>query len=432
MLGVAEADDRVLRVGYEVAVGQHRALGQAGRAARVEDPGEGVGVDRGGWVAAAGAVGVAELGEGNAALGRVRLRTRVDQVLDRVAGVRQGAAGVEERVVDQQRLGPRVAEDELELLGREADVEVVEHAAAARDAQPGHEVRGGVEHQHARDVPGAQAQLAEAGVECGSACAQLGVGPARVAVADGFAVALLAGGSLEYGSQVLAHISPVSPDGLRCRPDDIPLRARRGGPLHSGAMRRGRFTAAIAVAVVAIPGAAQAASLYTGPGPRPGPDILYEKRAQAPQLENAPGGPWAAEPLLVSGASAYRSGEFLYQDFLYDDHGARTGGPGDPAAVGANSFSLPNGSYTYPTAPGYAGNAADFVELRVKPLASTHGLPRHAATRSRTRPPPRSRSPSARRPRRRAPSRRARTSGRPRTSSSPCTRARVRASLPTS
>src|SRR2546423_14688143 len=67
--------------------------------------------------------------------------------------------------------------------------------------------------------------------------------------------------------------------------------------------------------------AASAGSLYSGPGPRPGPDILYQKPATSPQLSN--GGIWTASPILVSGASAYRAGEFLYQDFLYDDHGAR-------------------------------------------------------------------------------------------------------------
>ena len=56
------------------------------------------------------------------------------------------------------------------------------------------------------------------------------------------------------------------------------------------------------------------------PGPRPGPDILYEPLANAPQLQNT--GNWSASPILVSGASAYRNGEFLYQDFLYDDSGA--------------------------------------------------------------------------------------------------------------
>ena len=44
---------------------------------------------------------------------------------------------------------------------------------------------------------------------------------------------------------------------------------------------------------------------------------------------------------------AYRRGEFLYQDFLYDDR-----------------------ALTYPDEPKrYAGNAADLVEVRLKPLA---------------------------------------------------------------
>ena len=77
---------------------------------------------------------------------------------------------------------------------------------------------------------------------------------------------------------------------------------------------------------------ADAGSLYQGPGPRPGPDILYEPLADAPQLQNA--GDWSAPPILVSGASAYRDGEFLYQDFLYDDSGA-IGSPvqNDPALL---------------------------------------------------------------------------------------------------
>ena len=66
---------------------------------------------------------------------------------------------------------------------------------------------------------------------------------------------------------------------------------------------------------------AASGSLYGGPTPRPGPNILYRPLAAAPQLENS--GIWRASPILVSGSSAYRDGEFLYQDFLYDDHGAR-------------------------------------------------------------------------------------------------------------
>jgi len=119
----------------------------------------------------------------------------------------------------------------------------------------------------------------------------------------------------------------------------------------------------------AAPAGAATGSLYSGPGPRPGPDILYAPPASAPQLTNS--GIWHAAPILISGASAYRDGEFLYQDFIYDDHGANGGvpDPGDPRTSG-DSFSMPNGTYTYPTNPVYAGNAADFVELRVKPTAS--------------------------------------------------------------
>ena len=100
-------------------------------------------------------------------------------------------------------------------------------------------------------------------------------------------------------------------------------------------------------------------------GQRPGPDILYSAPpAQAPQLENA--GPWLAEPILVSGAMAYRSGEFLYQDFLYDDHGAAgAADPEDPFTSSDFLFSPKAGTLTYPADPEFADNAADLVELRV-------------------------------------------------------------------
>jgi hypothetical protein len=111
-------------------------------------------------------------------------------------------------------------------------------------------------------------------------------------------------------------------------------------------------------------------SLYSGPAPRPGPDILYAPPAVAPQLQNAPGSVWKAPPILISGATAYRGGEFLSQDWLYDDYGAHeTADPGNPMTSSA-AFSMPNGTYTYPTNPAYANDAADLVELRVKPLAS--------------------------------------------------------------
>src|SRR3954447_24848516 len=128
---------------------------------------------------------------------------------------------------------------------------------------------------------------------------------------------------------------------------------------------------AIAAALVSagtLAATAHAASLYTGPGPRPGPSLLYSKAKASPQLANA--GIWKAQPILVSGTTAYRRGEFLYQDYLYDDNGARlTADPNDPRTAG-NLFSKQNGTYTYPTDEAYANNAADFVELRAKPLAT--------------------------------------------------------------
>ena len=85
--------------------------------------------------------------------------------------------------------------------------------------------------------------------------------------------------------------------------------------------------------------------------PRPGPAILYAPPPRAPQLENAPGSRWHAAPILVSGTSAYRDGEFVDQDYLFNDRGAGS-------------------TYTYPTDPRYAGDAADLVELRLKPYSS--------------------------------------------------------------
>ena len=130
-------------------------------------------------------------------------------------------------------------------------------------------------------------------------------------------------------------------------------------------------TALVVGAVLLAAAAARAdpASLYAGPAPRPGPDILYAPLADAPQLDNAPGSVWKAPPILISGATAYRDGEFLYQDWLYDDYGAHEAtDPSDPRPPG-DAFSMPNGTYTYPTNPAYGNDAADFVEIRVKPLS---------------------------------------------------------------
>lgn len=102
-------------------------------------------------------------------------------------------------------------------------------------------------------------------------------------------------------------------------------------------------------------------------GERPGPDLLYAEPVVAPQLQSSR--PWRAKPILVSGAESYRAGEWVYQDFLQDDHGARgEPDPSTPYGLDAHTYSPAYGTFTYPTDPAYAHNAADLVELRVRPM----------------------------------------------------------------
>jgi len=100
-------------------------------------------------------------------------------------------------------------------------------------------------------------------------------------------------------------------------------------------------------------------------GERPGPPLLYERPPLAPQLSVQD--PFAAEPLLVSGTDAYRQGEYLYQDYLFDDRGADTvPGSGSRSAPGSDIAASTAGDVLYPTAKRYARNAADIVELRIR------------------------------------------------------------------
>ncbi|MBK5306083.1 MAG: hypothetical protein JJD92_05285 [Frankiaceae bacterium] len=142
-------------------------------------------------------------------------------------------------------------------------------------------------------------------------------------------------------------------------------------------VRRPSARAAVALAAATTLLAAGAAAGVSSPagtpvvasGQRPGPAVLYAPPATAPQLENT--GPWQADPILISGAHSYRDGEWVYQDFLYDDHGAT--GPkatNDPIGARRHLYSPAGGTYTYPQDKVSANNAADLVELRVKPLAT--------------------------------------------------------------
>jgi pimeloyl-ACP methyl ester carboxylesterase len=150
-------------------------------------------------------------------------------------------------------------------------------------------------------------------------------------------------------------------------------------------MRRRRIKAVCALAsafVLCLGGVAAAKSTSLpkkeGTGPKPGPAILYTPIAKSPQLENAPKTAWHAKPILISGASAYRKGEFVYQGYLYDDRGAKEvedpknpmiSPGGDPS--GGDLFSKPDGTYDYPSGAEYDENAANLIELRVKPATKT-------------------------------------------------------------
>ncbi|MBB6377463.1 hypothetical protein BKA01_004721 [Pseudonocardia eucalypti] len=93
---------------------------------------------------------------------------------------------------------------------------------------------------------------------------------------------------------------------------------------------------------------------------RAGPSLLYADSVKAKQQENA--GIWKARPIGICHASAYHKGEYVHQGCIYDDQG------------GGNQYRWPVDTmlrnYTYPENPAYRRNAADILEIRVKPLDS--------------------------------------------------------------
>lgn len=98
--------------------------------------------------------------------------------------------------------------------------------------------------------------------------------------------------------------------------------------------------------------------------PPPGPPALYRDQPTPPQFENTD--PWSADPLRVCGTDAYVDGEYLFQDFIYDDNGANTTptiAPPNPAPD-SHTFGPMSGDVVYPTGDDYVGNAADLLEFR--------------------------------------------------------------------
>lgn len=96
-----------------------------------------------------------------------------------------------------------------------------------------------------------------------------------------------------------------------------------------------------------------------------GPSVLTAPAPRAPQLENT--GIWTAKPIMICHASAYRQGEFVHQGCVYDDQGAQA----VPTNWPEHSITF---AYRYPTAEPYRQNAADLVEVRVKPLADATAI----------------------------------------------------------
>jgi Prolyl oligopeptidase family len=130
-----------------------------------------------------------------------------------------------------------------------------------------------------------------------------------------------------------------------------------------------RTAVLVLAALLMTAGSASAASLPTvAAGPRPGPPVLYAPAPDAPELSVQ--APFRAPPLLVSGSEGYRAGEYLYQDYLFDDRGADTAPSKTRGAPGDDIASPTAGDVRYPTGARYAGNAADLAELRVLPTSS--------------------------------------------------------------
>jgi pimeloyl-ACP methyl ester carboxylesterase len=127
----------------------------------------------------------------------------------------------------------------------------------------------------------------------------------------------------------------------------------------------------VVASMAVAPGASasQGSLPHVSQGPQPGPAPLYRPLAHAPVLQNV--GRWKAPPILVSGAAEYRTGEFVYQDYLYDDHGANSApAGGDPQPRPSDTdlaFGGQTGDVVYPTdGKRFGFNAADLVELRVR------------------------------------------------------------------
>ena len=182
-----------------------------------------------------------------------------------------------------------------------------------------------------------------------------------------------------------------------------------------------RTAPAVAAALVLFAQPALADSLPdVRSGHRPGPDVLYAPAPQAPQLENTGPLEGRADPRLRRAGLPRRRVALPGLPLRRPRRGGRAATPTTRTAPAASCSRRRRArSPTRPTRS-TRNNAADLVELRVRPLGRRDRLPRHAQHAEGPGAHRRSRSRSARR-QPRAPGRTAPASRRRPSCSSPCT-----------
>lgn len=108
--------------------------------------------------------------------------------------------------------------------------------------------------------------------------------------------------------------------------------------------------------------------------PRPTPAPTGPATGGDPTASRPPGidgktDDWSSFSTWIGGQSFYHDGEFVYQDYVYDDEGAK-GIPTTDEVNGSKQFgalSQPSGTFRYPTTPArYGANAADILQLRFR------------------------------------------------------------------
>lgn len=132
-----------------------------------------------------------------------------------------------------------------------------------------------------------------------------------------------------------------------------------------------RSTKALSAAALA---AVFATAFTVAPSPL-APDEAVDRTPDATRV-------WTGEAAMISNVGVYREGEFIYQDYLYDDHGANTDGinhtdaplgagvrgsdPTNPRTGSSGGQIRHAGDFFYAAeSGGYYLNVADLVEFRV-------------------------------------------------------------------